>query len=487
MLFSMLISIWMSLVLPLCCGIDPFSTLVCSSSSASSCEPIHPSQCQQTYNVAVSQSRYVLGLQQRLILKFAQELPSCFAFYSLEELYSTESLVKGQVDVLVLTYLDVYANSSTDLAVGTTVWDDRVRFIVSEMLSVFRPRWLFFHNGEVTSSFSSHSIQTIAISLNMPIDIIYVHAVLEKNFPRSTRVEGAENGMGRLIVTMHSMHIPLVSTALTEMLGPIKTSISTMVMHPNTSSSNGVDNLYDLRQMPMLIPNSTQPLSSSWFNPQRLRFGRFEYVGGHVDSFPCAQCDVALPAASARRGVAYLYARCDRERRERFFTILQHMMHDHSESINTVTTTMMMERKRQWRVDALGACQGTGHQAVHERRVDRYAELSTDDNYMTRAMRQYANYRFVIAFENSHVSGYITEKLLLPYLVRAVPIYMGAEDVADYFNPASFINCADYSTMDACAHRVIEVNGNETLYRSYLSAAPVLNDEVWHSLFEWSL
>lgn len=42
-------------------------------------------------------------------------------------------------------------------------------------------------------------------------------------------------------------------------------------------------------------------------------------------------------------------------------------------------------------------------------------------------------YKFVIAFENEPLEGYVSEKLLMPLLAGCIPIYLGAPDVSLYF------------------------------------------------------
>ena len=46
--------------------------------------------------------------------------------------------------------------------------------------------------------------------------------------------------------------------------------------------------------------------------------------------------------------------------------------------------------------------------------------------------------RFVIAFENDIVEGYITEKLLNGIFSNSIPVYFGANDIS---NQSFFISC----------------------------------------------
>ena len=83
------------------------------------------------------------------------------------------------------------------------------------------------------------------------------------------------------------------------------------------------------------------------------------------------------------------------------------------------------------------------------------------------------NYKFTIAFENSSHPGYTTEKLLDALAARTVPIYWGSQTAGEDFNPASFINAHEFRSFADLANYVVEVDSNDDLYLSYLSAAPL--------------
>lgn len=70
----------------------------------------------------------------------------------------------------------------------------------------------------------------------------------------------------------------------------------------------------------------------------------------------------------------------------------------------------------------------------------------------------YKGYRFAIAFENTRVPGYVSEKIMHAFAAGAVPIYWGAPDVTRYFNPRAFINAADFSSHEELAAYVQKVD-----------------------------
>jgi len=80
-------------------------------------------------------------------------------------------------------------------------------------------------------------------------------------------------------------------------------------------------------------------------------------------------------------------------------------------------------------------------------------------------------YKFTIAFEHSSYPGYTTEKLYHAMLGDSVAIYWGNPLVSRDFNEKSFVNCHDYESIDAVIDKIIELDNDDDLYRSYLSEA----------------
>lgn len=80
----------------------------------------------------------------------------------------------------------------------------------------------------------------------------------------------------------------------------------------------------------------------------------------------------------------------------------------------------------------------------------------------------YKDYKFVIAFENDPIIGYISEKIWTPMLIRSIPIYLGAPDVDEFFNPRSFIHVRDYANFDACIDYILKIDNDPALYQSIM-------------------
>jgi hypothetical protein len=84
------------------------------------------------------------------------------------------------------------------------------------------------------------------------------------------------------------------------------------------------------------------------------------------------------------------------------------------------------------------------------------------------------DYKFTIAFENSSLSGYTTEKIIEPMIVNSMPIYWGNPDVCLDFNKESFVFVNDYDTLDAAIEEVIRLDKDDEAYLEKLSKS-------WHT------
>ena len=86
-------------------------------------------------------------------------------------------------------------------------------------------------------------------------------------------------------------------------------------------------------------------------------------------------------------------------------------------------------------------------------------------------------HRFTIAFENSMVPGYVTEKLLHPLAAGSIPIYWGAPECREDFNPDAFIDATRFSSLDALVEHVIALDADRDA-RARMAEAPIFRDGV---------
>jgi len=94
---------------------------------------------------------------------------------------------------------------------------------------------------------------------------------------------------------------------------------------------------------------------------------------------------------------------------------------------------------------------------------------------MVSKSRELTDYKFTIAFENSVLPGYVTEKIFEPLAAGSIPLYFGDESVKLDFNPKAFINVRDFKNFSEALRYVEEVDKNEDLYNSYLTQ-PIFED-----------
>ena len=71
-----------------------------------------------------------------------------------------------------------------------------------------------------------------------------------------------------------------------------------------------------------------------------------------------------------------------------------------------------------------------------------------------------ASYRFTIAFEHVRADHYLSEKLLHALVAGSIPIYWGCPQVAEYYNPACFVNCHDFPSFDAAIEHVLAIEAD---------------------------
>lgn len=81
-------------------------------------------------------------------------------------------------------------------------------------------------------------------------------------------------------------------------------------------------------------------------------------------------------------------------------------------------------------------------------------------------------YRFTIAFENKERLGWTTEKMYDPLAVHTIPIFWGDQRATQHFNPGSFINAYDFSSLEELAEYVCHVDDTPSLFEKFLRACP---------------
>lgn len=108
-----------------------------------------------------------------------------------------------------------------------------------------------------------------------------------------------------------------------------------------------------------------------------------------------------------------------------------------------------------------------------------------DKNWWFDKIRFIGQYKFTIAFENSMLPGYTTEKLFDCFKAGTVPIYWGNPEITRDVNPKAFINCNDYENdFDAVIERVKEIDQDDDCYMNMLCQAPMREDYDFNVLLK---
>jgi len=84
-------------------------------------------------------------------------------------------------------------------------------------------------------------------------------------------------------------------------------------------------------------------------------------------------------------------------------------------------------------------------------------------------------FKFSIACENEQYPGYITEKIVSAFKAGSIPIYRGAPDIAEHFNPKAFINANELSN-DALLAKIKQLNTDEHMYQKMLNEPPITQE-----------
>jgi hypothetical protein len=88
-----------------------------------------------------------------------------------------------------------------------------------------------------------------------------------------------------------------------------------------------------------------------------------------------------------------------------------------------------------------------------------------------------SRYKFTIAFENSSVSGYTTEKLIEPMLAGSLPVYWGNPSLELDFNTDAIVYVKDDQSMDKAIMEIIALDNDDDAYLKKLEQPWFKNNE----------
>ncbi len=85
-----------------------------------------------------------------------------------------------------------------------------------------------------------------------------------------------------------------------------------------------------------------------------------------------------------------------------------------------------------------------------------------------------SHYKFTIAFENEREDNYVTEKIFHPLLVNSIPIYWGAPNIDQYFNPKCYINVSDFDSFESAIAEIERIDQDDALYATFFEEPTIL-------------
>jgi hypothetical protein len=136
---------------------------------------------------------------------------------------------------------------------------------------------------------------------------------------------------------------------------------------------------------------------------------------------------------------------------------------------------MIAEKANEEQVFALGKSIGTSKK-IKIKKID---GMHSTDN----VIKEYSNYKFVIAMENKIDNGYITEKIINAFKSGAIPIYWGDSKIAkELFNEKAFVCVNDFEKLNDCADHIIELNNNQDKIIEMINE-PVFKNNIIPDIF----
>lgn len=92
-----------------------------------------------------------------------------------------------------------------------------------------------------------------------------------------------------------------------------------------------------------------------------------------------------------------------------------------------------------------------------------------------------SGYKFNIAFENSSVRGYTTEKIMDAMIANTLPVYWGNPWVGRDFNERSFVDVSSFSSLEKAVEYIVELDTDDVRYLEIMKE-PWVNDSF---IFNW--
>lgn len=124
------------------------------------------------------------------------------------------------------------------------------------------------------------------------------------------------------------------------------------------------------------------------------------------------------------------------------------------------------------------------------KKVDSYGKIMNNMNkyapgkyWSEEYIQLLSQYKFVIAFENAKVNGYITEKIINPLLSNSIPIYYGSESIDKIFNSDRFIYLKNNNDIENAIDRIKYIDDNNEEYIKIVES-DIFKDGIFPKKYE---
>nr|VFJ75057.1 MAG: Glycosyltransferase family 10 (fucosyltransferase) C-term [Candidatus Kentron sp. FW] len=131
---------------------------------------------------------------------------------------------------------------------------------------------------------------------------------------------------------------------------------------------------------------------------------------------------------------------------------------------------LLLERDGSRSCYSLGKCSGRWRFSKKKRSNKKRINGTWESDGL---IKEYSNYRFVMAMENRIAPGYVTEKIMNAFYAGAIPIYWGDAIVKEFFNTDAFIYVNDFDSFEACADHISNLSDEEI---AWMMDQPILKD-----------
>lgn len=91
-----------------------------------------------------------------------------------------------------------------------------------------------------------------------------------------------------------------------------------------------------------------------------------------------------------------------------------------------------------------------------------------------------AGCKFNIAFENSVVPGYTTEKIVQAYSAHTLPVYYGNPAIGDDFVPESMVQVKSRDDVERAVEEIIALDRDDDAYLKRLLTPPSVHPKAWY-------